>query len=84
LRAFVADTASLRRSALLAVRDWFALASMDKELTPAKQNEKFPEAAVPYARLLHDWLKTQMLLQEGGLTPDDRLLLEIVQHKLGL
>jgi hypothetical protein len=84
LRMFASETASLRRSAMLAVRDWFALANMEKELTPAKQNERFPEAAAPYARLLHDWLKTQVLVRDGGLTPDDRTLLEIVEHKLAL
>jgi hypothetical protein len=84
LRSFLTETSLMRRDAITAVQGWMNLADVQKELADAKRNAKFPVAAEPLARFLHDMLKPRALLRDGNLTPDERLLLEIVEHKLAL
>jgi hypothetical protein len=84
LRSFVSETTLMRRDALQSARGWLTLADAEKELAEAKRNAKFPAAAKPIASLIHDFLKPRALLRDGGLTPDDRSLVEILEQKLAL
>jgi hypothetical protein len=84
LRSFITETTLMRRDALQSARGWLTLADADKELAEAKRTAKFPASAEPIARLIHDFLKPRAILHEGGLTPDDRALLEILEQKLAL
>jgi hypothetical protein len=49
-----------------------------------KPGVRLPDGARPIAQRLHDLLKARALLRDSGLSPDDKLLLETLERKLGL
>jgi hypothetical protein len=82
LREFVVETSLLRRDAVQAAKGWLSLAGFDGELT--KQGTQLPAAAKPIIQRLHDFLKPRALLRDGGLSPDDKILVEALERKLAL
>src|SRR5262249_19048742 len=81
LREFVLETSVMQRDAAQAAKGWLNLAGFDGELT---KPGAFPAGARPIAQQLHDLLKPRALLRDGGLTPDDKQLVEALERKLAL
>src|SRR5262249_2239690 len=84
LREFILETRDLRRDAVVAINSWPILSGRDKELAEDKRSEKLSDAVRPIAKQLHDFLKPRAMLREGGLSPDDRSLVEVLEQRLAL
>jgi hypothetical protein len=84
LREFVEATTKLRQDGALCTLRWLQLAGFEGELDASKRNVKLPAQAQPIFRALHDFLKPAQVSRERPLSPDDKVLVELLEQRLAL